>query len=105
MIDHGRIGAGGDKERRARVDRPVGLFLGEHGAGADEQIAPLGQAADRFLRRIGAESDLGDRQAARHERIAKAVGVGRIIHHDHRHESQAAELIEHLVHVDTICDD
>ena len=88
----------GHQECGAGVDRTVGLFLGQHSAGTYEQVAALGEAADRLFGRIGAESDLGNREPACNQRVAEAIGVVGIVHDDHRHQSQAAELFQHFVH-------
>ena len=39
-------------------DRAIGLFFAEHGAGADQEVAPLGKTTNRLFGRVGAQRDL-----------------------------------------------
>ena len=47
---------------------------------------------------VGAKGHLCHRQAAGDQGVAESIGVSGIVHHDHRHQPQAAELFENFVH-------
>ena len=62
---------------------PIGLLLGEHGAGTHQHVGHFGHnAADSLLRGGGAEGDLGGRQAALYQSLGQGHGLLRVVNGD-----------------------
>ena len=77
VLDDFGVRAGRHEKRRAGVDGAVGLFGGEDRARADEEVAAIGECADRFFGGGRAEGYFDDREAAFYERVAERVRRGR----------------------------
>src|SRR5690606_33006515 len=77
---------------------PVHLVGTEHGARAERDVFVFGDGADGVFGGIGAEGDLGHRQAAGFEGLGHGPGVFGAVDHGHGHDTVPRELI-HYRHI------
>ena len=95
-----RIKTGADDEFRPRVQGPVHLLAGQHGARAHQHLGDLPRdGAHGLLGRGGAEGHFRHRQAARHQRPRQRHRLLRVVDGDHGHNADVGDLFQNGIHM------